>query len=712
MAELPPLGTVVQLRSGSDVILAYVRGQKGARLQVQTDKRRMLAIPLTRVIQAVSTSVDVNDGVEALCQLRDEATQLAESVDIELLWEQVRAEPTAKTIALLSEVYLGKQAEPAEQLGFGFALCADRLYFKQKGSGFVPRMESEVQARLQQREQERKAQALREAFADWVFDGLSKPDQPLAELPAETEGLLEQLVEFASEETAGVGTRKAKTLLGMIASRLPQSSSVQATTSGASRLLVDLGVFHQAEHLALRRLRIPCAFDTDVLAAAADYAPYAFDPHLDGSRRDLREVPTWTIDPAETGDRDDAFSCLARPDGRYDLMVHIADAAYWVPTASTLFHLGLQRGTSLYLPAVPKSTIGERALALPERFQPNAAMTHVPMLPPSLSQSRMSLDAGSDRPAITFTVTIRTDGTYEAIRIARSAIVVDRNYAYEEADEELASNIAPFAPVLELTRQLTQWRVQAGAVLSASRERYLSIDDDGHVDLQIRDERTPARQMVAELMILTNTLAASHFAETQTPALFRVQARPKRIPARDDFPHPEVYANEMRRVLGRADVQLQPGCHATLGVEGYVQITSPIRRALDLVLQHQLVHQLEHGEALFDGPKLLELFGQTQTATGEAQQATREIHLYWLAQYLKQDLTCRYEAIVLAKGRGRFVWLDIPGLAFRQPVTVSFPTTPGARVWVQAVGFEPLTWKVSPDEDKAPEAAEAPEPSV
>jgi len=166
------------------------------------------------------------------------------------------------------------------------------------------------------------------------------------------------------------------------------------------------------------------------------------------------------------------------------------------------------------------------------------------------------------------------------------------------------------------------------------------------VQVVLSDTDTPARTLVSEFMILANTEAARFVADRMAPGLFRAQGPPrKRIVQGLDN---DLFLNSLqRKQLSRGELLTSAKTHSGLGVEHYTTITSPIRRLLDLLMQHQL-HSLVKREDLRFNEKACKDFTAVITRTLTAANAVKQQrHRYWLLKYLEARKGTGMPALVL-----------------------------------------------------------------
>jgi ribonuclease R len=233
-------------------------------------------------------------------------------------------------------------------------------------------------------------------------------------------------------------------------------------------------------------------------------------PAQESGRRDLRDLPTFTIDPASAQDFDDAISASREPDGSLRVWVHIADVSAFVAPRSLIDREAYRRATSVYVPG-----------------------TVEPMLPSQLSNNACSLVPGEDR----LTVTVEMMLTGEAVGRAafyRSVIRSDERLEYGQVDEIFAGRRAASAPwgdALEAARvaaaALGARRTSRAALVLESAEPDFSFDRDGNVQQAEAVHPTESHRLIEHLMIAANEQVATLLEERRTPALYRVHERPE-----------------------------------------------------------------------------------------------------------------------------------------------------------------------------------------
>ncbi|MEA2483325.1 MAG: ribonuclease [Thermoleophilaceae bacterium] len=337
----------------------------------------------------------------------------------------------------------------------------------------------------------------------------------------------------------------------------------------------------------------------------------------DAGRRDLRELPTFTIDPVDARDFDDAISAQREEGGRARVWVHIADVSAFVRPDGVIELEAFRRGTSVYVPGAVE-----------------------PMLPQALSNDACSLRPHVDRLAVT--VEMEMEGAQvRSVAFHRSVIRSDARLDYDQIDDVFAGRQRaedPWAGPLEVARgvatALNEARRERGSALEVeSSEPSFEFDERGDVVAVHHDEQTESHRLIEHLMILANEQVAEFLTERKVPTLYRVHDRPdprsvEALVAKLeslDVPTPPIVENMtpqqaadavgaisrlvadyvrrtgrggaifpslVLRALKKAYYSPENLGHAGLASATYCHFTSPIRRYPDLVVHRGLLATL------------------------------------------------------------------------------------------------------------------------
>ena len=365
-------------------------------------------------------------------------------------------------------------------------------------------------------------------------------------------------------------------------------------------------------------------------------------------RRDLRGLPTFTVDPTTARDFDDAISAEEIAGGGVRVWVHIADVSAHVRPGSLVDREARRRATSVYVPGAVE-----------------------PMLPQELSNEACSLVPGDDRLAVT--VELELDGAeVRQAAFYRSLIRSDARLDYERVDGVFAGRESaeepwrePLAAARGAAAALERKREQAGALVVESHEPEFSFDQQGHVSEVLLRAQTESHRLIEHLMIAANEAVARLLEQRGVPCLFRVHERPEpeRIERLADQlaslgvatpPLPEHMSpsqaaelvgaisrlvEEHVRRTGRGAIALGSLVlrslkqayyspknlgHAGLHSASYCHFTSPIRRYPDLVCHRALLSAVGGGESAHRAGELSELGTWTSDREREAMTIERD----------------------------------------------------------------------------------------
>ncbi len=381
------------------------------------------------------------------------------------------------------------------------------------------------------------------------------------------------------------------------------------------------------------------------------------------------DLYTVAIDDASTREVDDALGIEDLEDGVL-LHVLIADAAAWIQADTALDREARERAATAYHPVTE---------------------WELPMLPASLAYGPMSLAAGEPRLALDLQLHCGHDGDLISMDVVPVELVLSRRVTYEEADEILAAAPAeaPLSRTLhrlhKLSEQLQALRLAAGAVLFLRQEFKVRVSEDRKVTVGKLPLISYAQTLVSECMIAAGAAAGHHLKEHGADGVFRVQPRPDEEihfdPARAGDP---VWLQENIRKLRRVEFSLSPGPHAALGLSAYCQVTSPIRRYADLVMQRQLAALADTGLPVLDAADLGEVIAYLETTVLGLNRAQTAAVRYWTMVALSDHVGEPLDAVVVEE-QGRGLLIELTDWGLRTRLHPSVPHRPGDRITVRLV---------------------------
>ncbi|NDC38943.1 MAG: RNB domain-containing ribonuclease, partial [Proteobacteria bacterium] len=613
-----PTGAIVLFENDGLPVLAAVLGPKKQGYQLLSMRGREVELRADRLF-ALGCSLPSElktsaQKVEHLLGVHDRALKDSATLNLEELWSLVKDEGESFSSEALASLYLGTHT-PEQHLSLRLGVMNDRIFFKRKGDLFQPRS-AEVIAELKRSEEAlaHKMQLLELTISAFI----KKLKDPTIPFPGEAHSFIETLEELAVGVTdiEHSRLRDAKELLTILGDKL----KIELPPSKEKRslfLLKATGHFSETTNIALIRHRVPTRFTPQTVAAAeAVRVPQSLAecPEAERAvRQDLTHLRCYTIDDAVTEDMDDAVSIEQTHDG-YTLGIHISDVASSISPGSALDLEAKRRATSLYLAGVP-----------------------VNMLPEPLSLNALSLVAGQPRLAVSYLFDIDRNFQILSGRIVPSIIKVTKRLSYEEAVEALERGDHELTLLHSISASYESERLASGAMKITKKEVLIYPKPDGSFRLHEMDEDDLARSMVGELMVLANSLSARTAEQHRIPMAFRGQEQPDpdMTPAAKLPPEGPAFDFYLRTRLKKSTVGLTPTPHASLGLNAYLQATSPIRRYVDLLHQRQLLGFLFNGKPLYSAEELRRILEEIEPSLAAANQVSKETRRFYLLKYLQ-----------------------------------------------------------------------------
>ncbi|HIY69033.1 MAG TPA: ribonuclease R [Candidatus Alistipes intestinigallinarum] len=462
----------------------------------------------------------------------------------------------------------------------------------------------------------------------------------------------------------------------------------------------------------VERLGIAGNNDTEMHAILAEYElPYRFEPEveeaaaaIDGrvtareiaQRRDFRKVTTFTVDPADAKDFDDALSVRKIKDGVWEIGVHIADVTHYVKPHSVIDDEAVERGTSVYL--VDRT---------------------VPMLPERLSNELCSLRPNET--SLCFSAVFTLNENLEILDewFGRTVIHSDRRFTYAEAQEVIETGRGDFAEEIltlnRLAQALRAQRFKNGAISFEREEVKFRLDEDGKPLGVYFKEQKESNQMIEEFMLLANRRVAEFCAHRRNEKgraiprtmVFRVHDAPSEEKL-DRFRQfilrfghvfkaskGRAVAREMNKLFKQIKGSTEENAVSTMAVRSmakafyttdnighyglafqyYTHFTSPIRRYPDMMVHRLLAHYLAGGKSVEKEP-VEDLCARASDREIVAAEAERASIKYKMVEFMKQHIGEEFDGHISGLTEwGVYVELDethIEGMSFLRDIEGDF----------------------------------------
>ncbi|HEX4886599.1 MAG TPA: ribonuclease R [Luteibaculaceae bacterium] len=423
-------------------------------------------------------------------------------------------------------------------------------------------------------------------------------------------------------------------------------------------------------------LGLPGENDAEIHAILAEFdLPYEFPEHVEEAakklvfelseeelekRRDFRGITTFTIDPFDAKDFDDALSVRQLDNGHTEIGVHIADVAHYVQPGTALDKEALNRATSVYLV---------------DRV--------VPMLPEALSNGLCSLRPHEDKLCFSAVFELDAKAVLKNSWFGRTVIHSNRRFTYEEAQQIIEGESGDFENEIrtldQLAKKLRKIRVQHGAIEFGSEEVKFQLDDTGKPVGVYQKVMKDSNKLIEEFMLLANRKVAELFGAVTPPKpmVYRVHdlPDPEKMRVLKDFlknfgyklqhvqgkgaafalnqlleqiagkPEEHIIKQLAVRSMAKAIYTTENIGHYGLAFEYYTHFTSPIRRYPDIMV-HRLLDLHLRNKIETDQSKLEMQAKQSTSMERKAVEAERASIRYMQVMFLKDRIGEEFNGII------------------------------------------------------------------
>ena len=382
-------------------------------------------------------------------------------------------------------------------------------------------------------------------------------------------------------------------------------------------------------------------------------------------RKDFRDRTTFTIDPADAKDFDDALSFKKLENGDYEIGIHIADVSHFVIEKTALDQEAKRRGTSIYL--VDRT---------------------IPMLPEVLSNNLCSLNPNEPKYAFSAVFIMDKEAKVKERWFGKTLIESDKRFAYEEAQEVLEKGSGTLFEELnilnELAKKLRKEKFEKGAIDFETEEVKFVLDDLGKPIRVYKKERKDTNKLIEDFMLLANREVATQMYQaggknSRAAFVYRIHDAPDRekilnlatfvkalgfeLKNKDGETTGEDIARMLRSVDGSpAEMLIKTAAvramskavystanigHFGLAFEYYTHFTSPIRRYPDLMVHRLLLRFLTKGKIEQDEViKYQKLCDESSEREVEAAEAERASIKYKQVEYMQEHVGEKFDATI------------------------------------------------------------------
>jgi ribonuclease R len=504
----------------------------------------------------------------------------------------------------------------------------------------IERKQSEFIGRLQMNKTKTDNQNDR-SFAFFVADTERKmPDIYIPEQNMNNAQVNDRVVVKITEWDQGTGKRPVGEVISVL-------SEEDANDVAMKEILLENG--------------FPLEFSDEVLEEAARMPDIITDDEI-AKRKDFRNILTFTIDPIDAKDFDDALSIRVLKNGNYEIGVHIADVAHYVQPETQLDEAAYGKATSVYLP---------------DRVNP--------MLPEHISNVLCSLRPHEDKLTFSAVFQMTPKGQVKEHWLGKTVIHSDHRFTYEEVQEVIEKQTGLFSDEIlllnSIAQRLRKKRFDNGAINFSSIEVRFKLDEKGKPVGIVVKESKEAHQLIEEFMLLANKYVAESVSKIKVnkkplPFPYRVHDIPseekllpfmafaRKFGHKFDMSSPEAIAssfNQMQldahgkpeqhvleqlgiRTMAKAVYTTENIGHYGLGFKHYCHFTSPIRRYPD-ILVHRVLLQVLDKNIRFE-KKMEAMCRHCSERERAAMESERSANKYKQVEYMRDFVGEEFEGVI------------------------------------------------------------------
>ena len=568
--------------------------------------KKTLKIPSKSIF--LKTNIKISS-YDQLIEFNLKCSTISNHINLNDIWELLS--PTYQTITAeeIGGIYFGKESTLTHIAALMLSIDNDTTYFSYKKNKIQLTSAQDLKSILENQYQSQQKKQTEQKILDFIEN--EEIEYPLNESESE---ILNHIRNFATQ-----GREYPRS--GYVVSLFNKNNPIKETQLQKQlfQKLVKSGSLTDDYPLEVAKSKIPKKFNKLTLTEVENLNP-AYTKHT----LDLSNIETYTIDDANTKDKDDAFSL-----DENTLWIHITDLTNIVKINSALDKEAFNRTSSLYMPD-----------------------GIIPMLPRGVSEQIGSLNKNELRQCISLKLTTHKNGEIINTSFHRTLIKSDKSISYKEAESILEDKTHSlhkvFTKIQEITKLGRKKRHDSGAFeLLNRKDMKIRSSISGEVFIEVLERDSLSNLLISELMITYNCKVAEFLKSHKIPASYKIQKSPD-FNELDKIPDSILENFKVGRYLRPALYSRSPGWHFGLGVNAYTQASSPLRRYSDLCIQRQLIQFIDNGNHVYSEDEISSICHSVEAQKKKLSLIEKSRTRYWFLKYLKDTYLSRNKPIMEA----------------------------------------------------------------
>ena len=600
---------IIEIIESNFLKFAFVLNAFEKKLNVRDENGKIIKVKTDQIV-LVHQSSTFDSFINDVKLLKEKREALLSEIDTTLLWESLIDNLNTETILdipkLTNQYFNCCSREHSSSILQ--AIFKDTIHFKRKGTQFYLRPTEIVNHQLKALEIRSNKEKIQKQQLEWLNNVFSA-STIIESVPSEMKDLVRRINCVLKKTT----DKETEFLLS-------QLDSKKTLLDTAFKILQNLGKLHLDADPWLAKAGFEEFFSPQIL----DYTNKEIAPFestnkntTNDNRIHFNESLTFSIDDEDTIEIDDAVT-IKYEASKTRVIIHIADTCHFVGKNTLLDNAASDRCSSIYLPT-----------------------SHSVMIPNQISCNLASLQQNDLRPTMSFIFDFDHNQEITFFDVSLGQIKVDRRLSYDQVDNMINEQIdstetqnestatqnnqelcKAILTLKKLTDHSREKRIKRGAINVNRAENKIKVKD-GKVSIQEVPIDSISREIIRELMILTNHLAAKFASEKRIPIIYRVQELSNQDNNSNLIPPPKMSTN--------------PDKHEGLGLDYYTQLTSPLRRYQDLIVQRQIKAFLTDKPLPYNTEQLMIIISDTEIKIKDIKRLEQEANRFWLLKYLHEN---------------------------------------------------------------------------